>query len=232
MWLMPYTKSIVCLANSKKIGGRCVAGRVWDGQAFGDWVRPVSALEKGELHRERLCSGNHDPQLLEIVDVPLLDHRPVGCQTENHLVDTSRHWTWQGSITSVQVLAAVQRVDGPLWINAGSTQNGENDHIPAGVAAGLPNSLMLIRPPLLRIVLGIEGVGYRPRRKIRGHFSVGGHNYVLAITDPVVEREFGGQPEGFTRELRNPVLCISISEVFERQNACYKLIAGVIEADI
>jgi len=157
----------------------------------------------------------------------------VGCQTENHLVDTSRHWTCQGSITTVQALAAVQPVDGPLWINAGSTQNGENDQIPARDAAGLPNSLMLIRPPALRMVLGIEGADYgKPRRKVRGHFSVGGYDYVLAITDPVIESGFRGQQEGFARDLRNPVLCISISEVFERQNACYKLIAGVIEADI
>jgi hypothetical protein len=230
---MPYTKTIVCLANSRKLNGRCVAGRTWDGRVFGEWIRPVSAIETGELHGERLCSGNHDARLLEIVDVPLLGHQPVGCQTENHLVDASRHWMCRGSITNLQVLAAVQRVDGPLWINAGSTRNGRNDEIPAGVAAGLPNSLMLVRPPALAMVLGIEGADYgKPRRKVRGHFSVGGYDYVLAITDPVIERGFRGQPEGFARDLRNPVLCISISEVFERQNACYKLIAGVIEADI
>ncbi len=229
---MPYTKTIVCLANSRKINGRCVAGRIWDGRVFGDWVRPVSALKKGELHGERLCSGNHDPHLLEIVEVPLLGHQPVGCQTENHLVEASQHWMCRGSITNIQVLAAVQRVNGPLWINAGSTQNGQNDHIPAGVAAGLPNSLMLIRPPALKMVVGTEGQGYRPRQRVRGHFSLGGYDYVFAVTDPVVESVLLGQPDGFTRELRNPVLCISISEVFEKQNACYKLIAGVIEADI
>ena len=36
-------KRIVCLANSRKLSGRCVAGREWsEKQGAGDWIRPVS----------------------------------------------------------------------------------------------------------------------------------------------------------------------------------------------
>ena len=40
-------KRIVCLANSRKRGGRCVAGKelLADGRA-GGWIRPVSAARK------------------------------------------------------------------------------------------------------------------------------------------------------------------------------------------
>ena len=40
---MPTVKRIVCLANSRKLHGRCVAGREWDGDRVGPWLRPVSA---------------------------------------------------------------------------------------------------------------------------------------------------------------------------------------------
>jgi hypothetical protein len=50
------------------------------------------------------------------------------------------------------------------------------------------------------------------------------------VTDPVIEAEFKAKAEGTRRIMSNPLLCLSISEVFESQNACYKLIAGVIES--
>ena len=49
------------------------------------------------------------------------------------------------------------------------------------------------------------------------------------VTDPVIEAEFKAKSEGTRRIVSDPLLCISVSEVFELQNACYKLIAGVIE---
>ena len=64
---------------------------------------------------------------------------------------------------------------------------------------------------------------------MRGLFSLAGHVYALSITDPVAEKPILLQPDGFSTELQRPILCISLSEKFASQNACYKLIAGVIE---
>jgi hypothetical protein len=50
----------------------------------------------------------------------------------------------------------------------------------------------------------------------------------LVITDPIVEKQVMSNPDGFSTELHNPILCISLSEKFDTQNACYKLIAGVV----
>jgi len=36
-------KTLVCLANSRKPSGHCIAGKDLSEQAQGNWVRPVSA---------------------------------------------------------------------------------------------------------------------------------------------------------------------------------------------
>jgi hypothetical protein len=68
-----------------------------------------------------------------------------------------------------------------------------------------------------------------PQPKVRGYFSLSGIDYGLSVTDCNIESEFKSKPEGTERIIERPILCISVSEIFEQQNACYKLIAGVIE---
>lgn len=75
---MSYTKQIVCLANSLKVGGSCIAGRelLPDGR-YGGWIRPVSSRPTEEISfMESLCEGDRDPELLDILAVPLLSAQP------------------------------------------------------------------------------------------------------------------------------------------------------------
>ena len=46
---MQGVKRIVCLANSRKMHGRCVAGREWRDGLAGQWIRPVSNREQQEV---------------------------------------------------------------------------------------------------------------------------------------------------------------------------------------
>ncbi len=226
---MSYSKTIVCLANSRKLRGRCVAGREWNGRDFGAWIRPVSGQEKGELYAERYYQDRSDPKLLDVVEIALSEPRPVRYQSENHLVDAAIRWKHLGRITSEQLLPAIDMPAGPLWVNGESTGNGRNDKVRCDVADNLPNSLMLVRPEHLTMIIKTEGADFgNPRRIVRGHFSLAGHDYVLSVTDPVAVEPLRGNPDGFSSELLAPVLCISLSEKFESQNACFKLIAGVI----
>jgi len=54
-----WTRTIVCLAASRKYSGYCVAGREMAGGTCGEWVRPVSRSEFAELTPDimRLKSG-------------------------------------------------------------------------------------------------------------------------------------------------------------------------------
>ena len=46
---MTDSKRIACLANSRKLTGRCVAGREIKGRKGGKWIRPVSSRPGREV---------------------------------------------------------------------------------------------------------------------------------------------------------------------------------------
>ena len=228
---MSYIKTIVCLANSRKLTGRCVAGKEWDGRVAGAWCRPVSARDRGELTAERWYARTwRDPRLLDLIEVALLNPHPSGCQTENHLIDPTVRWKFKGRVTPQCLVLGLDHLTGPLWVNGESTICGLNDRVSAEVAEKQSRSLVLVQPDRVIIHVGTEGSQLgQARRRVRGLFSLAGHDYGLSITDPAVEKPILLHPDGFSTELQRPILCISLSEKFASQNACYKLIAGVIE---
>ena len=95
---MAASKRIVCLANSRKLHGRCVAGiELVDFRRAG-WIRPVSAREHQEVSEyERQYQDGSDPRLLDVIDVPLLEHHPKDYQQENWLLDPKYYWEKAGT---------------------------------------------------------------------------------------------------------------------------------------
>jgi hypothetical protein len=137
---------LICLANSKKLGGWCVAGLRADG---GGWVRAVAPdTDYGEFKRGhiRLQVGSL-PQPLDLLRIPLQESGPTSSQPEN--------WTisWQPSQLlqrhapqSMQCLLRNALEKGPDLL--GSRARKE----PAALFEEQPatNSLALVAPSTLR----------------------------------------------------------------------------------
>ena len=154
---MQNVKRIVCLANSRKLSGRCIAGREWNDGQVGQWVRPGSARENQGLSKdERQYKDGSDPRVLDIIDLPLLDRQPEDCQTENWLIDPEYYWTKVGSYSPLDVAALTDPVE-PLWIDGDSTYHGQNDRIMIESAESVAGSLRLIRVEEIEIGVFMPG---------------------------------------------------------------------------
>lgn len=223
---MSNIKRIICLANSRKLTGRCIAGKEVLTNGLGNWIRPVSARPTGEVsEEERWYEDGRDPRVYDIIDIPILKARPHLYQSENHLIDADEYWKKTDTISWENLK---DMVDPPahLWVNGDSSSNGINDRVSIKVAAQLDYSLILIEPQNLTIHVQLEGIGFpNPRRRVRADFTHHGAHYRLAVTDPIAERAFLPRDNG-VYPLQDVYLCVSLGE--EYQGSCYKLVATIL----
>src|SRR5580700_5914319 len=190
---MPYTKTILCLANSRKPpSGRCVAGREAIPGGFGNWIRPVSARPTREIsEEERRYENGRQPRVLDVIAIQMSQHVPLDHQKENHQIDDQYYWLKRRSIGWDELLDAVEQVNGSLWTNTSSSYYGQNDRVPASDLGAITRSLFLIRPENFRICVVVEGARLNnPRRRVRARFGLSGHEYSVFVTDPVVEEQY------------------------------------------
>jgi hypothetical protein len=219
-------KRIICLASSRKWQERCIAGIELWGEGS-RWVRPVSKRPQGEVSfSERCYADNTEPRLLDIMDVPLLEHRPKAYQRENWLLDPSTRWSRIGRLKPLHLESYAEPL-GMLWQNDFHSASGLNDRLPVDICQNLESSLKLIHVKAMEIRVYRPGEFYdSPPKRLQAWFRFGAAEYILRLTDPEVEAAFLGRQEGIYR-LGPCYLTISLGEPFN--GFCYKLIAGVIE---
>ena len=223
---MPDVKRIVCLANSRKLHGRCVAGREWIGGRAGRWVRPVSDREHQEVSEyERQYEDGSDPKVLDVIDLPVLVPRPNGYESENWLLDPENYWEKVGRLSWFD-LPAVVDPPAPLWLDAGSTYHGRNDRILLDAVDSVADSLKLIHVDQLSLSVFRPGEAFGNRkRRVQGRFTFAGREYWLWVTDPVYERRYLAKLDG-EYPMGECFLTVSLGEPYG--GAVYKLIASII----
>ncbi len=219
----PSNETLVCFANSKKSGGRCLAGKIYADGKFSEWIRPISARETEELSTSEIqMSNGMEPAILDVISVPLLAHRPSNLQKENWLIGTPAKISKIGHLTPTEAIKAIDDVK-VLWNLGSSSIHGLNDRATPADLIEIPSSLYLIRVSTLQIVIQDE----YGRRAYRGSFIHSGNDYVLKISDLVLERSFKDHSYG-TYTYNECLLTLSLTEKPWKEFH-YKLIAGVIQ---
>lgn len=222
---MPYGYQIVCLANSRKNSGRCIAGKVTSDRNAGTWLRPIGTSASHEItERDREYDDGSTAQKLDVIDITFTGAPAQGFQRENHIINDNVYWEKVGQFT-VNDLARL--VDAPLslWENGHSSYSGRNDRVPVEALTAPRQTLYLISPENVRFTVDAEGAAFgNPKRVVRAKFTYNQQAYALRVTDPEVEQHYKAQRDGEYPANVN-YLTISLGEPYE--GYAYKLIAAV-----
>jgi hypothetical protein len=227
---MTVTKRIVCLANSRKQGGSCVAGKeLVDGKPAG-WIRPVSSLGPPELMDwEMSFADGGGADILDVIEVPLTKAQPSGFQVENWAIEKNEAWRRAGRVTWTKLAQLVDPV-GPLWVNGYQTKSGQNDRIPTGVAEQLKSSLRLIHVRSVELTVEQPGIDFgNHKKRLEASFSHAGADYCIRVTDPKYEAVYLGLEVG-AYHVGESYLTVSVGEPY-KDGYCYKLVAAIIEQE-
>jgi ATP-dependent DNA helicase RecQ len=214
---------IICLANSRKRGAHCVAGIDTE---TGQWIRPVFGLEDGRLPREMRLVDGREPELMEILRIPVADTGPdYGYESENRSL-LPGPWVSEGKISYEELLRYCS----------------SEHHVLHTPERRLTVKFMQSLPPAERRTLQLvetirfsafhTGLSEHGGHKWHGSLVIStGARLTARITDPVfVEKLESGYRPG-----NHCLLTISLSMPFrpddwtEESTPCWKLIAAVIE---
>lgn len=222
--MSPVTE-IICLANSRKHGGRCIAGI---NLRNGHWIRPVSGLDDGRVERETRLVDGREPRLGERLVVPLATRGPdFGCQSEN-LSIRSGSWRSEGMLDWDELR---ELSEDELFI-----LHNEENYVSVEYLQSLPRAqrrtLQLVEAYKFRAYS--TGLSANGGHKWRGTL-VNKHQQRMSgmITDPMLveQLESGGKPP------ENCLVTVSLSMAYRpddwesEETPCWKLIAGVLASE-
>ena len=218
-------KYFICLANSYKHGGRCIAGIEVVPQSDGSlgivrhddgrprWIRPVSMSANGEI-------PNHLAESFKIFSlVKLTDVEP--CPDNAHTEDV--HCT-RMEICPFELSPTKDFLNQLIDTQHQAVFYFRGKSIPTTIIDRLDYSLMLIHPDNACAYCDEE----RENSKYRMKFTYNGSNYDFPITDPVFLEQFKKSPDSYA-DLDGVYLVLSLGIAFEGFH--YKLVATVLFPD-
>jgi len=214
---------IICLANSRKHSGRCIAGLKIDGSG---WLRPVT--NDGPLNRRHyVLDNNTETLVLDTLNINLTKPVPKTYQPENWLIG-KLPWHLAARPAPQKYIRLIRR-----FVETGPQLFGNtHDRVPLNIITERPvlASLVLISPKDIRwhITTSITG-----KRQIRARFDLSGAQYSLVVTDPQWEYRLIALNEGIYSSERvgiekNDGIFLTISLGGPLHGECFKLVAAVI----
>lgn len=216
-------KYFICLANSYKRGGRCVAGveivfdangglkPVCDDDGRPRWIRPIATTTYGEI-------PNYVAEGIKLLSIVKL-YNVVPCPNKPHTENVyySKIEQCKSNFLSNDVNIINHLFDSThqaIFHNRGRAVSAE-------MARGINYSLMLIHVK--------DACAYidenREKSKNRMSFTYYGDDYDFPITDPIFLDEFKNAPEHYANI---PDVYLTLSLGLEFDGWHHKLVAGVI----
>lgn len=215
-------KYFICLANSYKRGGRCIAGveivtnnsGVWKPVRNDDgrprWIRPIAKTTYGEIPNF-VAEGI---KLLSVVKLTDVVPCPEQAHVENVYYSQMKQCEYNVLLEPSILNQLIDSKHQSIFHNRGRAVSAE-------MLMGINYSLMLIHPDKASAYRDEN----REKSKNRMKFTYYGVEYDFPITDPSFLEEFKREPERYDN-IPDVYLALSLGLEFEGWH--HKLVAGVI----
>jgi hypothetical protein len=209
---------IICLANSYKHGGRCIAGI---DQNTGRWVRPIPDNKSGAVTSTMRLINGKEPQILDIIEIPIDNFGPdKGCQPENRLLKVGK-WKKVGKIDAQELLQYCE--DDSIILH-----NHKEYVLPdyfTKLHASKWKSLQIVHIEKVRFLSA-----YKPNQWRVAFRDGAGYMLNLKLTDPIISDRLRNNE----KISNNCILIVSLATPWSPQGSeqperCYKMVAGVVE---
>lgn len=208
----------ICLANSFKEGGRCLAGIELDAndnpvivEGRPKWIRPICETPHGEVPTHLVSHLN----ILDIIEIEVTGTQQANYQSENVLFK-------QNSIRQISTFNKENL--SILCDNRSLIFGNKGKAVSAEAITNLNYSLMLVRTKLFEVVeIRYEDNPNQP--KFRLVFLFNDNQYDLPITDPVFLHRYQSNPD-FMEDINEAFISLSLGVVWN--DWYYKLVAGII----
>ena len=167
------------------------------------------------------------PKLLDIIEVSSKKSHPNCFQCENYTIDDGYYWTKEGDYDSAHLVNIIDTPDS-LWEPDCSSTYGVKDRVEGCNMDELEDSLYLITPTSLEIIVQTEGFEY-PKPKVRAYFKYNEKTYLFSVTDRSIENSYKAKGIGaypFENTENRIFMCVSIGLPWN--NYCYKFVASII----
>lgn len=217
-------KQIICMGNSYKNGGRCLAGIEVQNTTTGmsvvknycglpKWIRPV--LSNGDKGLPEYMVGSY--QMLDILTIDITDTAPTGAHCENvHFSSMKKVGRLKQDCQNLNYLCDTRHT--LIFGNRGKA-------VPNEAFENGDYSLMFIKPESPEITMQYNDYGYE---KYRIQFIYNGTKYDFPLTDTryINELSLGTKTCG---KRNTGDLYLTLSLGVNHYDWHYKLVAGVID---
>jgi len=216
---------MLCLGVGVSEDGVTAAGRRLDGETFGPWMRLVSDVDhEAVAPAAAVLDSGERIRPLDVVDVPVADTATLMHQTENRIVAEGTPWRLVRRVGRSDVLDAL---DTRLWKRGESSGDGQHDRMSHLQTFFLDASLRFVRPGT--VDLDVQPADTADGPTVRAVFHLDGHRYNLEVIDAVAREQAQACTAG-THRLDDPLLCISLSKLYEynAEGYTYRQVTGLI----
>ncbi|WP_303863548.1 hypothetical protein [Alkalibaculum bacchi] len=209
-------REIIVLAKSSKHSEYCLAGV---DTTTGEWIRPISSniVNEGSVPIiDVTYRDGNQVQILDMIKIKLLSHKPTISQPENYLYDSNFKWekTGQSSLAELVKYRGYDQAKQIFYNNGKEVSEEELSGQPSLLFVNVKDSCIFIK------------TFFDGNRRLQFNFTYNGMKYqYFKISDKLILTKFTNISDGNYNYRDDLPVVFSLTDKFKKTDQYYKMVA-------